>query len=180
MCLSNRHLALGGALEGARIPFPEPGVPKHYAPSRTVVITHARIALSIEPEARTFQGHATLSLRALPTFAGSFSLDLDDVEVQSVKSPTGEQLPFTCADGRIHVRCASLPEQVEIEWQGRDAARGMYFTGPCAWDPKRQHMAWTQCQDEDAHYVFPCHDHPGVKHPWTILLDAPTRMARSL
>ena len=108
MCLSNRHLALGGALEGARIPFPEPGVPKHYAPSRTVVITHARIALSIEPADRTFRGHATLSLRALPTFTGSFALDLDDVEVQSVSTGTGEPLPFTCARSTPNSRASRL------------------------------------------------------------------------
>jgi aminopeptidase N len=36
-------------------------------------------------------------------------------------------------------------------------------------------MAWTQCQDEDAHYFVPCLDQPGIKHPWrvTVTVDAP-------
>jgi aminopeptidase N len=34
-------------------------------------------------------------------------------------------------------------------------------------------MVWSQCQDEDAHCFIPCHDHPSVKHRWTIRIDAP-------
>jgi aminopeptidase N len=60
-----------------------------------------------------------------------------------------------------------------LTWSGREPERGLYFTGPTDWAPDRAPVAWTQCQDEDAHAFLPCHDHPGVKHPWRIEIEGP-------
>ncbi|NOY24991.1 MAG: hypothetical protein GXP62_03875, partial [Oligoflexia bacterium] len=62
---------------------------------------------------------------------------------------------------------------VVVRYHGQPV-RGLYFTGPTPAHPKRQPMAWTQCQDQDGHFIFPCLDQPGVKHPWrvTVRVDA--------
>ena len=161
-----------GLAEDRPIPFAEPGIRPHYAPDRAVRIERATVRLSVEPEARTFRGEAVFEIRSFPGYTGSFGFDLDDVEVISV---TGEGTPLDWehVDGQVRVQAETAPSQVVIRWQGADPVRGLYFTGETPYAPGRAPMAWTQCQDEDGHFVFPCHDHPSVKHPWTLELDAP-------
>ncbi|HHO53308.1 MAG TPA: hypothetical protein ENK18_21160 [Deltaproteobacteria bacterium] len=153
--------------------FREPGVRPHYTPDRVVRIRHATIQLALDPEGARFEGEARLSLSALPTFRGRFALDLDDVEVDSVVDGQGGALSWAHEAGQIVIRAPSVPAEVVVRWHGQDPERGLYFTGPTPHEPGRAPMAWTQCQDEDGHFVFPCHDHPSVKHPWTLELIAP-------
>ena len=41
--------------------------------------------------------------------------------------------------------------------------RGLYFLAPDEHVADRPRQVWTQCQDEDARHIFPCHDKPHVK-----------------
>jgi aminopeptidase N len=155
------------------MPFAEPGVEPHYGPSRTIEIAHLSVRLEIDPAGRSFQGEASIQVRALPTYKGELWFDLDDVAVDSVVSTDAPDLTWEHVDARLRLRAASCPTSVTVRWHGTNPFRGMYFTGPEPWAPDRQHMAWTQCQDEDAHFILPCHDHPSVKHPWSVELWGP-------
>lgn len=159
--------------EGAR-PFPEPGIEPHYGPDRAFVIEHIALDLSIDPENPGIQGVAELRIAPRPGGLGEVVLDLDDVTVDSVVCvDTAEGLSWRHDSGKLHVH--GLPAgggAVRITWAGTPR-RGIYFTGPTPAEPNRQHMAWTQCQDEDGHYFFPCVDHPSVKCPFTIKVRAP-------
>ena len=155
------------------MPFAEPGVKPHYAPSRSVRITHIDLRLSLEPVQKTFRGEAVLHVQPLLSYDGRVVFDLDEVEVLAVTDARGEELSYGHQDGQLTVRQAS-PSVIKVTWQGESPRCGLYFTGPTEQEPERQHMAWTQCQDEDGHFVFPCHDHPGVRHTWSIHLDAPS------
>ena len=41
--------------------------------------------------------------------------------------------------------------------------RGLYFLEPDEHVPDRPRQVWSQCQEEDARHIFPCHDKPHVK-----------------
>jgi len=155
------------------MPFAEPGVARHYAPDRSVRIESIDLALTLEPEARTFTGRAVVRITPLACYAGRFALDLAEVVVESVTDGAGKGLSWELGDGQLTVRASEAPAEVVVRWHGSNPTCGLYFTGPTELEPERQHMAWTQCQDEDGHFVFPCHDHPGVKHPWALTIDAP-------
>ena len=173
MCLSHRFTGQGfGALDGGAMPFAEPGVAPHYGPSRAVRLVHIEIRLDLWPDQQRFEGEATYHLEALPSFQGRFALDCDDVTVLEVAADGGA-IDWRMADGAIEIRAADVPDTVTVRWCGERPTRGLFFTGPETWAPERQPMAWTQCQDEDAHFVFPCHDHPGQKHTWAIHLTGP-------
>jgi aminopeptidase N len=154
------------------LPFAEPGVRPSYAPDRTVRLEHVALSLHLDPATATFRGEATLRFRPFPAYDGTASFDLDEVEVTGVADGAGGALPFEHGDGVLRVR-AGEAHAITVSWSGRAPRRGLYFTGPTEAEPHRPPSAWTQCQDEDAHYVVPCHDHPSVKHPWTITLTAP-------
>jgi aminopeptidase N len=161
------------SLDTERIPFAEPGVRPNHPPDRAVRIDHAEVILSVDPAARTFRGTARLKLTPYPAYAGVVAFDLDAVNVAEVIDGSGASLPHRLEDGKLVVHAAAAPELIEVRWTGREPRSGLYFTAPDAADPARPVTAWTQCQDDDAHFVFPCHDHPSVKHPWTLELEAP-------
>ncbi len=170
--LTDKSLVLESAFGGwalARRAFAEPGAEPHYAPDRAVDIVFYDLRLAIDPVARTLSGEAHIRFRALAGAPTEIALDCDELLVSAVATPEGEAVPFKHADGKL--RFGRVPEVV-IAWQG-SPRRGLYFVGATPADPSRQPEAWTQCQDEDAHYIFPCLDHPSVKHPWCVRITAP-------
>jgi len=169
-CLVQAELSCGGLAVWAGGPrsFAEPGTPPSYAPDRGFDIAHIGLHLAIDAAAGTLRGRARIDLRPLPGGLGEVALDLDDVDVDGVTDDSGAALAYRYGDGRLQVK--GLPPEggvVVVAYHGRPQ-RGLYFTGPTAAHPRRPVMAWTQCQDEDAHFIFPCLDRPGVRHPWTI------------
>ncbi len=158
--------------DGAAMPFAEPAAKPNYGPSWTFQIVHAEVSLRVEPVQRTFRGEARLKLKLLPSHRGEIVIDLDDVVVESVEMD-GVAAVYRYDDGKLRVRGVTEDGVLGVRWQCQDPIRGFYFTGPTEREPERQHMAWTQCQDQDGHFIMPCCDHPRVKHPWTIHVDAP-------
>ena len=60
-------------------------------------------------------------------------------------------VPAELEHGKLVVTYAATPR------------KGLYFLEPDEHVPNRPRQAWTQCQEEDARHVFPCHDKPHVK-----------------
>ena len=163
--------SLDARTSGASTPFAEPGATPRYAPSRRFRILHADVALHIDPEARSYQGVTTFRVEAQAAFDGVLRFDLEGVEVLGVEDADGQALPYELEDAAIAVRAAV--EVVTLRYRGGRPAAGLYFVGPNADAPDREPSAWTQCQDEDAHFFMPCHDHPRVRHPWSVTLRGP-------
>jgi aminopeptidase N len=182
MCLLSelivaRSLAVAGRVDAdPGRPFAEPGVRPNYAPDRTCRVTKLDIGLRIDPVKREVQGDTVVTLAPLPSGQLTAKLDLDDVVVVGVSNSDGVDLEYTHADGVLSV--SGVPATggtVRVLTRGRPT-RGLYFTGPEAFAPDRPHMAWTQCQDEDGHYLFPCHDSPGHKQAVRLRITAPDGM----
>ncbi|MCB9693892.1 MAG: HEAT repeat domain-containing protein [Alphaproteobacteria bacterium] len=167
-----RRHAVHAALSAGVIPFEEPGVDPNYAPSRRVRIEHMDLALRIFPEEERFEGRSTIRFAPLALYAGKATFDLSEAEVVEVTDEAGTALPYHHAEHKLVVDAGDA-RAIVVAWRGGKPTRGLYFTGPKPAAPKRQHMAWTQCQDEDGHFVFPCHDHPGRKWRWSIRIEAP-------
>ena len=53
---------------------------------------------------------------------------------------------------------------------------GIYFTKPDNYYPNRFQTLWTQGQDEDARYYFPCFDKPNFKQTTEVILHLPSGM----
>jgi len=160
-----------GLLEADGRTYAEAGIRPRFGPDVPFRIAHARVRLWIDPEEPTLRGEATLRIEPLPAGLGPVVLDLDSVEVSEVTGPEG--LAWSHREARLHLD--GLPAEgaeVTVRYAGRPA-RGLYFVGATATEPERRPMAWTQCQDEDGHHIFPCVDHPRIKYPWTLIISAP-------
>lgn len=172
-CLGRTELSLIGAdAAGAARPFAEPGVEPHYAPSRTFRILHLRVRLRLDPAGTAYEGRTVAHISPLPHYDGTARFDLLDVPVHAVTDEHGTDLPFRTDEGVLVVEAGDV-DRLVITYGGHTPSAGLFFVGPTAAAPDREPTIWTQCQDEDAKLFMPCHDHPGVKHPWTIELEAP-------
>ncbi|HET8723922.1 MAG TPA: M1 family metallopeptidase [Anaeromyxobacteraceae bacterium] len=133
--------------------------------------------LSIDPEARTFQGRIRIDLRlteaadAIPLHAAGLSVTRAAVLAGSERRAA--RVAVFEASETISVDAgAPLPPgdaAVELEWTGRYGAglRGLYRAGP---------LSATQFEAADARRVFPCHDEPGFKAPWAVEVEVPRGM----
>jgi aminopeptidase N len=171
----SHHLeaAFGGVHLDAGRAFAEPGAQPRYAGDRDARIERIEVDLHVDPRAPGLRGRAAVHLRPIVGALGAVHLDLDGVEVGGVVDGDGRPLRWSHRDGRLRVEGLPPGGGVAVVDYAGLPPRGLYFTGPTAAEPDRQHMAWTQCQDEDGHFLVPCQDQPGVKHPWRVRIHAP-------
>jgi len=171
--LTDKSLSLessfGGWALARRRAFAEPGVQPNYAPDRAYTIEQISLDLHIDPVARTLRGLARVRFTAMPISAGKFALDLDELTVDTVTDAAGNPLEWKHADGKLTIPAC---DEAIICWRG-SPRRGLYFVGPHPSEPHREPEAWSQCQDEDAHFIFPCFDHPSMKHAFVTQVTVP-------
>ncbi len=154
--------------------FAFPGTRPRYAPDRVVDIQHIALAIEVDPAKRSVAGTATLTCRAIvPTK----TVELDAVELMIEKvSVNGKQAPFRYDGRKLRVDVPSAAElTLAIEYKGAPR-RGLYFTAPDDGYPQKPVMAWTQGQDEDSRYWFPCIDAPIEKATSEIIATVPAAM----
>ena len=154
--------------------FAFPGTKPRYAPDRVVDIQHIALAIEVDPSKRMVAGTATLTCKAIvPTK----SIELDAVELTIEKvSVNGKPAAFRHDGRKLRVEVPSAAElAIAIEYKGAPR-RGLYFTAPDDGYPQKPVMAWTQGQDEDSRYWFPCIDAPIEKATSEIIATVPAAM----
>ncbi|MEO8701901.1 MAG: M1 family aminopeptidase [Kofleriaceae bacterium] len=159
--------------------FAFPGTRARYAPDRVVDIQHIALALEVDPALRTVVGTATL--RATVVAPGTTSLELDAVELQIEAVTVGGAAAGFRHDGRklrvdlgtAHPTGAELV--IAIAYRGAPR-RGLYFIGPDEGYPHKPLQAWTQGQDEDSRYWFPCLDAPNQKATSELVVTVPATL----
>ena len=159
----------GWALRGPR-PFAEAGTTPSYPPDRSHQIEEIALDLAVDPVAKTLIGVARIRVQRLPGGQSALRLHLAELAVQAVEGETGP-LRWRHADGVLTVEEAE-GGWITVRYSG-SPRKGLYWVGATPAEPERLAEAWTQCQDEDAHFLFPCFDHPSVKHPYSIQVTAP-------
>ena len=162
---------------GAREPFALPGTRRRYAPDRSVDVRHTCIDLTLDPEVTHIEGSVTHHISALQEETGVILLHADELTIDEVTNGDGDALQWqhdgeslTITPGKpLHV---GDEYDVTIRYHGTPR-RGIYFIHPDAGYPDKRHEAWTQGQDEDAKYWFPCFDHPSEKASTELIARVP-------
>ena len=145
--------------------FELPGAKPHYNPDRPGQVEHIFLDLSLDIPNQSCYG--TCSIRLLPVRSGIDKLTLDAVnlKIQSVHVNEVEQ-KFEY-DGEKLCIYLSQPTQtgnrllIAIAYAAEKPQRGIYFIQPDKHYPHKPTQVWTQGEDEDSRYWFPCFDYPG-------------------
>jgi aminopeptidase N len=159
--------------------FAFPGTRPRFAPDRVVDIQHIALVLDVDPEKRTVSGTATL--RAMVIAPNTKIVELDAVEL-SIESVTagGKPAAFRYDGKRLRVELpTTLATGAEltlaVEYKGAPR-RGLYFIGPDEGYPHKPLQVWTQGQDEDSRYWFPCFDAPSEKATSEVKVSVPANL----
>ncbi len=152
----------------ARRPFALPSAKPRYAPDRPARVQHIALDLSFDFSERILYGRCSTTLTALGEKITYVELDAAALTIKKVATPAGKRLRFDLAGSKLRVELerglpAGRSATIVVDYEARQPRQGIYFVGPDEGYPKKPVQVWTQGQDEDAHYWFPCIDYPNAK-----------------
>ena len=145
--------------------FEMPGAKPHYNPDRPGQVEHIALDLNLDLDKQICAG--TCKIRIMPVRDGIDKLTLDAVEqqIESVKVGSAKQ-EFDYDGEQLQVRLkqptkAGKALTLTIAYRLDQPHRGIYFIGPDKHYPDKPVQVWTQGEDEDSRFWFPCFDYPG-------------------
>jgi aminopeptidase N len=145
---------------------------------RPVDIKHIRLDLKVDLPRKTVDGIATITLETLRAIK-SLSLDAVEFEVKKVTLVNddngGTPIPFS-HDGKHLDLDIDWPVNrdatIRIEYKVRDPRAGLYFFAPSAAEPDVPNVLWSQGEETDNRYWFPCIDNPNQKQTTELIVTA--------
>jgi aminopeptidase N len=145
--------------------FQLPGSRPHYNPDRPGQVEHIFLNLTLDIPHQSYQGLCKIRLKPIRNGIERLTLDAVNLNIQSIEVDQipqnfdydGEQLsikldPSTQVDKSIVIAIAYSVEKPQ---------RGIYFIQPDKNYPHKPTQVWTQGEDEDSRFWFPCFDYPG-------------------
>jgi aminopeptidase N len=159
-------------------PFAPPGTKTQFQGDRPVRVKHVRLEFDLDMEGGRLAGLARLTLSTRRDRLAAFELDAVEMTIDEVTINGGPAAGFDYDGEKLRVRLpkpAATGTEFEVAIRYRCAPRrGLYFMGPDASHPNRSRQCWTQGQDDDSRYYWPCLDTPIEKASTEIICTAPT------
>jgi aminopeptidase N len=162
--------------------FAFPGTRARYAPDRVVQLRHLALVLDVDPHKRAIAGTATLHAALVDPEATALELDAVELDIAKV-TIDGKPATFRHDGKRLRVELPGKLAGPTIDRSASDFAlaidyrgaprRGIYFNAPDDEYPDRPLQVWTQGQDEDSRYWFPCFDAPNQKATSSVTVTVP-------
>ncbi|MBR8826606.1 MAG: M1 family metallopeptidase [Gomphosphaeria aponina SAG 52.96 = DSM 107014] len=152
------------AEENDRKSFELPGAKPHYNPDRPGQVEHIYLDLTLDIPHKKFFGTCTITLQPVRKGIQQLSLDAVNLNIQSVLIDgisqsfdyDGEQLTIYLLQPT-----GETPLKIAIAYHVEQPQRGLYFITPEKHYPNKPTQVWTQGEDEDSRFWFPCFDYPG-------------------
>lgn len=156
--------------------FALPGATAQYGPDRVVAVLHIDLHLVPDIEAATLDGRCTTTVRALDEDVPRIVLDAVDLRVQSVERG-GKAQHFEHRGDRLEIVFDPILRPGEetsftVAYRVEHPRHGIFFVHSMPKVPRVPHV-WTQCQDQNARYWFPCFDDPGEKQTTSMTVVVP-------
>ncbi|QKD82188.1 M1 family metallopeptidase [Thermoleptolyngbya sichuanensis A183] len=145
--------------------FELPGARPHYNPDRPGQVEHIALDLDLDLAHQRYSGTCAIRLNPVRNGIERLTLDAVKLDIHSVKAGKhklhfdydGEQLQVSLKDPTR----SGKPITLEITYSNDHPQRGLYFIAPDQHYPQKPVQVWTQGEDEDSRFWFPCFDYPG-------------------
>ena len=149
----------------SRKSFELPGAYPHYNPDRPGQVEHIALDLAFDIPNKSYSG--TCQVRISPIVSGVTHLTMDavDLKISSVRVEKEKQ-SFDYDGEHLNITLKKATEfqkpfTLTIDYAVENPQRGIYFVGPDKHYPNKPTQVWTQGEDEDSRFWFPCFDYPG-------------------
>ncbi len=160
--------------------FAGPGAKAHFTPDMVLEPKHLLLELNFDWELERVWGTTTYDLLIKGHDVEEIVLDAVNLEITQVQigrrsvefENTGETVRFYLP------KIGNNGEMVKVKLHHSvtQPPAGIYFTKADAHYPDRFRTVWTQGQDEDSRYYFPCLDKPNFKQSTEVILHLPKGM----
>jgi aminopeptidase N len=155
----------------------------HQTPDRTFAIKHLKLDLQFDEDRQSVSGAAIITLAPLNDNFSHFELDSAELNISGVtlsrveKRATGDlvqavthigtRLDFETFQEKLSIELDRAYDRkdyliVEIAYSSTPR-KGLFFVKPDEDYPDKPRQIWSQGENEDAHWWFPCHDVPNQK-----------------
>ncbi len=165
-----------------RKPFARAGSAARYGRDRVVDVRHVALDIRLDFAKKAVVGTMTAEVRAINGGLRTLPLDAAEMRIKGARLVHPEQAELTFRhDGHdLHLDLGKprgpgelLTIAVDYEATPR---RGLYFVGPDEAYPDKPLQAWTQGEDEDSQFWFPCWDYPNDKASFECRVSVPKPM----
>ncbi|MEC4895202.1 MAG: M1 family metallopeptidase [Oscillatoria sp. PMC 1051.18] len=144
--------------------FELPGAKPQYNPDRPGQVEHIFLDLVLDIPNQSFHGTCTITLQPVVPGITSLTLDAVNLKIESVLVDKVSQ-PFDYDDKKLQIQLLQPTTEAKMEiaiaYRVDRPQRGLYFITPDSDYPDKPTQVWTQGEDEDSRFWFPCFDYPG-------------------
>lgn len=145
--------------------FETAGARPHYNPDRPGQVEHIFLDLTLDIPGQSFGGTCQIRLKPVRSGVETLVLDAVDLQIEGVKVGRTKQLfDYDGEQLQIHLKQPTTVGKVftvAIAYTVHQPQRGLYFVQPDEHYPDKPTQVWTQGEDEDSRFWFPCFDYPG-------------------
>jgi aminopeptidase N len=145
--------------------FQLPGSRPHYNPDRPGQVEHVSLDLILDIPNRSFTGTCAIRLNPVRNAIESLTLDAVDLQIDRVEiDETNHEFNYDGELLHIPVKVDVIAGKIldlVIHYGVENPQRGLYFIQPDEHYPDKPTQVWTQGEDEDSRFWFPCFDYPG-------------------
>lgn len=150
--------------EKERKSFELPGAKPHYNPDRPGQVEHIFLDIVLDITQKTLEGTCYITLKPLRQKIKKLVLDAVDLEITSVyQDGVKQSFDYDRQQLTIYLQQPTAEDSITlaIAYSLSNPQRGIYFIAPDSDYPHKSTQVWTQGEDEDSRYWFPCFDYPG-------------------
>ena len=144
--------------------FELPGARPHYNPDRPGQVEHIFLDLVLDIPDGSFKGTCTTTIIPVRGGIDRLTMDAVDLAIESVLvDGVSQEFDYDGEQIEIYLQQPATTEaiKVEIAYSVDQPQRGLYFIQPTEDYPNKPTQVWTQGEDEDSRFWFPCFDYPG-------------------
>jgi aminopeptidase N len=187
---NHERCACGSALSSYRADASERfvlrGTERVYERPRPFRVRHVALEIAVDHPRGSLTATAELRFERVDGEADELCLDAVGFDIASVQlrarrvkrgaraAKRYRAASYSYDGSQLRVEVSPVVREAELRVRYRATPRrGMYFLGPDEQVPDRPEQIWTQCQDEDARHIFPCHDKPHERQTFELKARVP-------
>ena len=157
--------------------FEMPGAKPHYNPDRPGQVEHICLNLKLDIPNQFVQGTCEISLTPIRNGISELTLDAVNLQISAVTiQEVAQRFEYDGEFLKIHLVNPTVTGQsikIAIAYSVTQPQRGIYFIQPTEFYPNKPTQVWTQGEDEDSRFWFPCFDYPGQLATSEIIVTVP-------
>jgi len=157
--------------------FEMPGAKPHYNPDRPGQVEHICLNLKLDIPNQLVQGTCEISLTPIRNGISELTLDAVNLQISAVTiQEVAQRFEYDGEFLKIHLVNPTVTGQsikIAIAYSVTQPQRGIYFIQPTEFYPNKPTQVWTQGEDEDSRFWFPCFDYPGQLATSEIIVTVP-------